>query len=76
MERFKNSAPVAAVVVALLALMQPRPAHAVDPPWLGCRPASKVEYQSAKQQYLLNNRFGMYVRTGGFLHRSYWYCPR
>jgi hypothetical protein len=51
------------------------PAHAVQPPSDSCRVASKVEYDSAKKQFLLRNRFGAYVRTGHIWRRHYWYCP-
>jgi hypothetical protein len=40
----------------------------------GCRPASKIEYDSAKRQYLLIGRFGQYVRTGNFWRHHYWWC--
>jgi hypothetical protein len=49
-------------------------AKAVQAPSEGCRPASKIEYNTAKQQILLRNRFGMYVRTGRWWRRHYWYC--
>jgi hypothetical protein len=66
----KTSLVLAATVIALgLA-----PAKAAPAPANGCRPASKVEYEAAKHQFLLVNRFGSYVRTGRFWHRSYWYC--
>jgi hypothetical protein len=48
--------------------------NAEQPPRNGCRAASKIEYDSAKKQYLLRNRFGMYVRTGRLFRRHYWYC--
>jgi hypothetical protein len=51
-----------------------RVVNAVQPPNERCRPASKVEYNSAKRQYLLQNRFGIYVRTGRFWRHHYWYC--
>jgi hypothetical protein len=48
--------------------------YAQAPPREGCRAASKIEYDSAKATHLLRNRFGMYVRTGRFWQRHYWYC--
>jgi hypothetical protein len=48
-------------------------AHAQSPPE-GCRAASKIEYDSARRTYLLQNRFGRYVRTGRLWRRHYWYC--
>jgi hypothetical protein len=47
---------------------------AQQPPFGGCRAASKVEYDSAKRQYLLRNKFGLYLRTGHIWRRYYWYC--
>jgi hypothetical protein len=49
-------------------------ANAVQAPAEHCRVASKVEYDSAKKQLLLRNRFGAYVRTGRLWRRYYWYC--
>jgi hypothetical protein len=49
-------------------------ANAAHPPGNRCRPASKIEYNSARKQFLLRNRFGMYVRTGWIWRRHYWYC--
>jgi len=49
-------------------------ANAQQPPWGGCRAVSKIEYNSAKRQYLLHGRFGSYVRTGHFWRHYYWYC--
>jgi len=49
-------------------------ASAEPPPPEGCRTASKIEYDSAKKNHLLTNRFGTYVRTGRVLRRHYWYC--
>jgi hypothetical protein len=45
------------------------------PPRDGCRAASKIEYDSAKSQFLLINRHGVYLRTGHFWDRHYWHCP-
>jgi hypothetical protein len=71
---FHSSAYVAVVAAILVALCS-LSANAAQPPWDGCRTVSKIEYDSAKRQYLLHNRFGMYVRTGGVWRRHYWYCP-
>ena len=49
-------------------------AKAEKSPWEDCRPASKVEYDSAKGNFLLRNRSGVYLRTGPIWRRSYWYC--
>jgi hypothetical protein len=50
------------------------PAIAVQPPSEHCRPASKIEFESAKKDFLLRSRFGGYVRTGRVWRRHYWYC--
>jgi len=63
-----------AVGIVALSLVSISAARAESPPWEGCRPASKVEYVSAKDNYLLRNRSGVYVQTGPIWHRSYWYC--
>jgi hypothetical protein len=49
-------------------------ANAEQPPREGCRPASKIEYDSAKQEYLLRSRVGVYLRTGHLWRHYYWYC--
>jgi hypothetical protein len=72
----KKSTAVArsfAVIAATLALLSSS-ANAVQPPSDHCRVASKMEYDSAKKQFLLSNRFGAYIRTGRIWHRHYWYC--
>jgi hypothetical protein len=43
-------------------------------PWEGCRASSKTEYESAKQNFLLQTSFGAYARTGHWWRRYYWYC--
>ena len=44
------------------------------PPKDGCRPVSKVEYNAAKREFLLNSRARVYIRTGAFWRRHYWHC--
>ena len=46
------------------------------PPREGCRPVSKIEYNSAKRELLLESRVRVYVRTGPFWRRHYWHCPK
>ena len=62
-----------AVTAALMALLISS-ANAVQPPSDHCRTASKIEYDSARKQFLLRNRFAAYVRTGRIWRRHYWYC--
>ena len=45
-----------------------------QPPWEGCRAASKTEYESAKQDFLLQTSVGAYATTGHWWRRHYWYC--
>ena len=45
-----------------------------QPPWEGCRPASKTEYESAKRDFLLQTGVGAYGTTGYWWRRYYWYC--
>jgi hypothetical protein len=62
-----------AVVSTILTLLSAS-ASAVQPPSEHCRVASKIEYDSARKQFLLRNRFGTYLRTGRIWRRHYWYC--
>ena len=45
-----------------------------QPPWEGCRGASKTEYDSAKEAFLLQTSSGAYAITGHWWRRHYWYC--
>jgi hypothetical protein len=45
------------------------------PPREGCRAVSKLEYDTAKREYVLISMGGRYVRTGYFWRRHYWWCP-
>ena len=47
---------------------------AQQPPWEGCRAASKTEYESAKRDFLLQTSVGAYAMTGHWWRRYYWYC--
>jgi hypothetical protein len=48
---------------------------AAPPPREGCRAVSKIEYESAKREYLLISRSRVYVQTGHFWRHHYWHCP-
>jgi hypothetical protein len=64
-----------ATVAAMLATFPTSAIRAaLQPPTDRCRAASKLEYNSARKQFLLRSRFGMYVRTGWAWRRRYWYC--
>jgi len=65
-----------AALLLIGAGLAPSPARALQPPRGGCRFASKIEYDSAKRQYLLRTRVGEYLRTGGWWRRHYWFCHR
>jgi hypothetical protein len=69
-----ESGMFAAVIGVTLIAFPSKSANAQQPPWAGCRAVSKIEYNSAKRQYLLHGRFGSYVRTGHFWRHYYWYC--
>jgi hypothetical protein len=43
-----------------------------QPPWEGCRAASKIE--SAKRDFLLQTSVGAYAMSGHWWRRYYWYC--
>ena len=62
-----------ALIGAMLIAASASSVKAQQPPWEGCRPASKIEYDSAKRDYLLKTRVGTYVRTGHVWRRYYWY---
>jgi len=73
--RLSGAAAAKALVLVAGTLMPPcSPANAAQPPSEHCRPATKIEYDSAKKDFLLRNRFGAYVRTGRIWRRHYWYC--
>ena len=63
-----------ALVIAVACLSPVAASAEPIPPQGGCRLASKIEYDSAKRQYLLISRFGQYVRTGNFWQHYYWWC--
>jgi hypothetical protein len=76
MATLRNSAELAgplALIAATLVLLSSS-AIAVQPPSDQCRAVSKIEYDSAKKQFLLRNRFGAYVRTGRIWRHHFWYC--
>jgi hypothetical protein len=62
------------VVIAAIFVFFYSSTNAAQPPSEQCRTASKVEYNSAKKQHLLRNRFGFYVRNRPIWRRQYWYC--
>jgi hypothetical protein len=62
------------IALAMLMALSGSATNAQQPPAAACRKASKVEYDSAKENYLLRNKFGAYVRTGSIWRRYYWYC--
>lgn len=74
MNRREFIAFAAVVAGLLLSAFLSSSVNAQQPPQDGCVGVPKIQYDSAKKQYLLRNRFGMYVRTGGIFRRHYWYC--
>jgi hypothetical protein len=72
--RWKRSAAIVAMIGAMHLAAPVHAAEAQKPPWDGCTAVPKIQYDSAKKQYLLVNRFGSYVRTGRFWRHYYWYC--
>jgi hypothetical protein len=70
----KGSGALRGVAAATLIALSASPVNAQQPPATGCRAVSKIEYDSAKREYLLRNKFGAYVRTGHIWRRYYWYC--
>src|SRR3974390_615794 len=64
---------IGAIVLSLLAVSCASSEPPL-PPWEGCRPASKIEYESAERDFLLQTNFGAYAVTGHWWRRYYWYC--
>jgi hypothetical protein len=62
------------IALATLMALSALPTQAQQAPVTGCRRVSKVEYDSAKENFLLRTKFGAYVRTGNFWRAYYWYC--
>ena len=55
------------LVGALLTAFTPSPAKGQQPPLReGCRAVSKLEYDTAKREYILISKGGRYVQTGHF----------
>jgi hypothetical protein len=60
---------------ALLSGVTPSSVKAEQPPLKeGCRTVSKLEYNTAKREYILISKGGRYLQTGHFWRRSYWWC--
>ena len=60
---------------ALLTAFTPSSVKAQQPPLReGCRAVSKLEYDTAKREYVLISKGGKYVQTGHFWRRYYWWC--
>ncbi len=74
MRRREFIAPITAAIGLVLVAFSASSGNAQQPPRDGCVAVPKIQYDSAKKQNLLSNRFGFYVRTGRFLRRRYWYC--
>jgi hypothetical protein len=70
----KKAGTLRGVGATMLVVLSASSVNAQQPPASGCRAASKIEYDSAKREYLLRNKFGAYVRTGHIWRRYYWYC--
>jgi hypothetical protein len=73
----KSAKLIALAIVPMSLTLIAFPTSAVSaeqPPQSGCVAVPKIQYDSAKKQNLLRNRFGMYVRTGRIFRRHYWYC--
>jgi hypothetical protein len=64
----------ACAIGLMLAAFSGPSVNAGQPPRPGCVAVVKQEYDSAKRQNLLQNRFSSYATTGQLGRRSYWYC--
>jgi hypothetical protein len=68
-------AKIFASMFAALIVLSAAPSSAQPaPPSDRCRPASKIEYNAAKAQYLLTSQWGFYVMTRRLWRLYYWYC--
>ena len=75
LRRFLRLLLQTSVIGGLMMVFAPSLVSAQQPPWEGCRPVSKIEYNAAKAEYLLTSRSHVYIRTGHFWRRYYWHCP-
>jgi hypothetical protein len=64
----------ASIAVIFVAELLSSSAFAASPPMEGCRPVSKLEYDTAKNENVIISKGGRYVRTGPFWRRYYWHC--
>jgi hypothetical protein len=63
------------LLAAVLSAFTPSSVKAQEPPLReGCRDVSKLEYDTAKREYILISKGGRYVQTGHFWRRAYWWC--
>jgi len=74
MKRGKLITLIATMIGLMLIAFPSSSLNAEQPPQKGCVAVPKIQYDSAKKQNLLSNRFSTYLRTGRFLRRRYWYC--
>jgi hypothetical protein len=65
---------IAVVIIGVLLAFFFLPVNEEPPRWEGCRASSKTEYESAKQDFLLQTSTGAYAMTGRWWRRHYWYC--
>ena len=64
MKRYRFVTLIASVVASTLLVFSPALADTEKPPQDGCVAVPKIQYDYAKQQYLLTNSYGTYLRTG------------
>jgi hypothetical protein len=64
-----------AAVAAVLSFSSSSGLAAASPPREACRAVSKIEYDSARREYLLISNGRVYVRRGPLWRRNYWHCP-
>ena len=69
-----ENAACTAVIGLMLIVFPFSSVNAEQPPRKGCVAVDKREYDAAKREKLLRDRYGTYVRTGRLWRRYYWYC--
>jgi hypothetical protein len=63
------------LAVVAVAALSSTAAFAASPPKDGCRPVSRLEYNTARSENIIISHGGRYVRTGPFWRHNYWHCP-
>jgi hypothetical protein len=58
----------------LAAVVSSQQLSAQQTPGESCHSVSKIEYDAAQADHVLISDSGLYLQTGQFWRRHYWYC--